>query len=159
MGIVKVSAGFGAVLAAAFIVGLAIETTSLFEEVWPGVLLLGVLVLLLTVVLAASLGEKVTLPTAVTAVIVGLLVGCLMGITFLLGAISPFALELGERDLNDLEGDIGLDVSLTIGLIFWGAGGAVAGAASGTAAWALRFGLGQVRAAHERDKREAAGER
>ena len=44
MGIVKVSAGFGAVLAAAFIVGLAIETTSLFEEVWPGVLLLGVFV-------------------------------------------------------------------------------------------------------------------
>ncbi len=156
MGIVKVSVGFGAVLAAAFVVGFAAETASLYEEFWSGALLLGGLVLLLTAALAASLGERVTLPTAVTAVIVGLLVGCLMGITFLLGAISPFALELGERDLNDLGGDIGLDVSLTIGLIFWGAGGAVAGAASGTAAWALRFALGRMRSGREGDTSEAA---
>ncbi len=159
MRIVKVSAGFGAVLAAAFIVGLAIETTSLFEEVWPGALLLGALVLLLTVVLAASLGEKVTFPTAVTAVIVGLLVGCVTGITFLLGAISPFALELGQRDLNELGGDVPWDDRLTFALIYWGAAGAVMGAACGVAAWALRFGLGQMRSAGERAKREATGER
>ncbi len=157
MGIVKVSAGFGAVLAAALIVGLAIETTSLFEAVWPGVLLLGALVLLLTVVLAASLGEKVTLPTAVTAVIVGLLVGCLMGITFLLGAFFPFALELGGRDLSDWGGgDIDWDDSLAFALIFWGAVGAVVGAACGIAAWALRFALGRMRSGREGDTSEAA---
>ena len=79
-----------------------------------------------------------------------------MGITFLLGAISPFALELGERDLNDLEGDIGLDASLAFALIFWGAVGAVVGAACGIAAWALRFALGRMRSGREGDTSEAA---
>ncbi len=146
-------------LAAAFILGFAAETTSLFDEFWPeGVLtVIGPLVLLLTAALAASVGERVTLPTAVTAVIVGLLVGGLTGIMFALGVISPFVLELGERDINDLGGELAWDFALALGLIIWGGGGAVLGAACGTAAWALRFGLGQMRSDRERDKKEATG--
>lgn len=155
----KRSAAVAAVLATAFFWGFVGETMSLFDEFWSSVLLLSALVLLLTVALAASVGEKVTLLTAVTAVALGLLGGGIMGITFVLGAFSPFALELGERDLNDVGGDIGWDVSLTLGLMIWGGGGAVLGAACGTAAWALRFGLGQVRSDRGRAKREAAGER
>lgn len=50
------SVGFGAVLAAAFILGFAAETGSLYDEFWSSVLLLGALVVLLTAALAASLG-------------------------------------------------------------------------------------------------------
>ncbi len=142
----------GAVLAAAFMWGFAAATTALFDEFWPSVLLSGLLVLLLTAALAASVGKKVGL---VTAVVSGVVAGCLGGIMFVLGAFSPFALELGERDLNDLGGDIGWDVSLALGLIIWGAGGAVVGAACGIAAWALGFALGRKRLAPERDTREA----
>ncbi len=156
MGIAKMSGGFGAVLAAAFILGFAGETTSLFDEVWPGVLLLGALVLLLTAALAVGFGEKVRL---LTAVVSGVVAGCLVGIMFVLGASSPFALELGERDLNELGADEPWDVRLTFGLIYWGAAGAVVGAACGVAAWALHLGLDRKRVAPERDTREAAGER
>ena len=114
--------------------------------------MLGALVLLVTVALAVGLGERVRLPTAVVA---GVVAGCLTAITFVLGYFSIFALELGERDLNDLGGDIGWDVSLALGLIIWGAGGAVVGAACGIAVWALRFGLGQMRSERERDTRAA----
>ena len=138
----------GAVLAAAFMWGVAAETASLYDEFWPSVLMLGALVLLVTVALAVGLGERVRLPTAVVA---GVVAGCLTAITFVLGYFSLFALELGKRDLNDLGGDIGWDVSLALGLIIWGAGGAVVGAACGIAAWALRFGLGQMRSERERD--------
>ena len=134
MGIVRGSAGFGAVLTV--IVPLA---------------------LLLTAALAASFGEK---ETFVAGVLFGVAGGFLTGIMLVLGFFSPFALELGERDLNDFGGrDLVWGDTLAFGLIIWGGGGAALGAASGTAAWALQLGLGQVRSAHERDKREAAGER
>ncbi len=152
MGIVKMSVGFGAVLAAAFVLGFVGETMSLFDEFWPGVLLLGALVLLLIVALAVSVGEKVPF---MTALIFGVGVGCLTAITWVLGASWPFALELGGRDLNELGADEPWDVRLTMGLIYWGAVGAVLGAACGIAAWALRYSLGQVRSGRERDTREA----
>lgn len=152
---VRRSAGVAAVLAAAFILGFVAETTSLYDELWPeGVLTVIVpLFLLLIAALAAGFGEKVTF---MTAVLLGLTAGCLTGIMFLLGAFSPFALELGERDLNDVGGaDLAWDFALTLGLIIWGAGGAVLGAASGIAAWALHLGLGRKRSDHERDTTEA----
>ncbi len=114
---------------------------------------MGALVLLLTAALAVGFGEKVPF---MTALIFGVGVGCLTGITLVLGAFSPFALELGGRDLNELGADEPWDVRLTFGLIYWGAVGAVVGAACGMAAWALRFGLGQMRSAGDRAKREAA---
>ncbi len=153
---VKRVAGVGAVLAAAFISGFATETTSLYNEFWPGVLLLGALVLLLTVALAAGGGKKVRF---LTAAVSGVLVGFLAGIMLVLGALSPFALELGERDLGDAGGDLAWDTALTFALIYVGAVVAVVGAVCGTAAWALRFALGQMRSADDRAKREAAGER
>ncbi len=144
----------GAVLVAAFFWGFAAETASLYDEFWPSVLVLGALVLLVTVALAVGLGGRVQLPTAV---VVGVVAGCLTAITFALGASSPFALELGGRDLNELGGDFPWDTALTFGLIYWGALGAVVGAACGIAAWALRFGLGQMRRERERDTGEAGG--
>ncbi len=123
-------------LAAAFAVGFAAETASLYEF-WPSVLVLGALVLLVTVALAVGLGERVRLPTAVVA---GVVAGCLTAIVFVLGASSPFALELGGRNLYELGGDSPWELTLTIGLIFWGAAGAVVGAACGIAVWALRLG-------------------
>ena len=154
MGLVRRSVGIAAVLAAAFILGFVAETTSLFDEFWPqGVVTVIVpLALLVTAALAAGFAKEVPL---LTAMVLGVGTGFLTGIVLFLGAFSPFALELGERDLNDLGGDIAWDVSLTLGLIIWGAGGAVLGAASGTAAWTLHLGLGRKRPDHERDKSEA----
>ena len=140
------------VLVAAFIWGFAAETTSLFDQFWPGMLWMGALPLLLTAALAASFGKKVMLPTAV---VFGVVAGFLTAIMFLLGVFSPFALELGERDLNELGADEPWDVRLTWGLILYGAGGAVLGAVCGIAAWALHFGLRQKGLGGERDTREA----
>ena len=148
MGIVRGSVATGAVLAAAFISGFATETTSLYDEFWPGVLLLGALVLLLTVALAAGFGEKVRL---LTAVVSGVVAGCTVGIMLVLGAFSPFALELGERDLGDVGGDLAWDTALPLALIYVGAGVAVVGAVCGTAAWALHLALGRKQLAHERE--------
>ena len=159
MGIVRGSVATGAVLAAAFILGFAAETTSLYDELWPqGVVTVIVpLALLVTAALAAGFAKEVPL---LTAMVLGVGAGFLTGIMFLLGAFSPFALELGERDLNDVGGaELAWDFALTLGLIIWGAGGAVLGAASGIAAWALHLGLGRKRSDHERDRGEAAGER
>ncbi len=151
---VRRSGGFGAVLAAAFMWGFAAEAASVDEFWrWRGLLIFGPLALLLTATLAASFEKKVPL---LTAVVFGVVTGCLTAMMLVLGVFSPFALELGERDLNELGPDLAWDVSLALGLIFWGAGGAVVGAACGVAAWALRFGLGQVRSAGDRDTRETA---
>ena len=156
MGIVRGSVATGAVLAAAFILGFAAETTSLFDEFWPGAVLTMIVPLaLLTAALAASFGEK---ETFVAGVLFGVAGGFLTGIMLVLGFFSPFALELGERDLNDFGGrDLVWGDTLAFGLIIWGAGGGALGAASGTAAWALRLGLGRVRSAHGRETREAVG--
>ena len=141
----------GAVLAAAFILGFAAEATSLFDEFWPDVVVavIAPLVLLLTVALTASLDEKVTFMSAVVS---GLAAGCFTGMVFVLGVVSPFALELGERELNNIASELSWQVAITLGLIIWGTGGAALGTASGAAAWALRLGLGQMRSERERGK-------
>jgi len=142
----------GVVLAAAFIVGFTAETASLDDELWPVLLaVFGPLVLLLTAALAASLGEKVTLPNAV---VTGVLVGGLMGMMFVLGIFSPFALELGGRDLHEFGVDVLWYNALILGLIVGGAGGAVVGAVCGVAAWALRLALGQKPVDSEVDMKE-----
>ena len=144
----------GAVLAAAFIVGFIQETASLHGELWPVLILLAVvapLVLLLTAALAVSLAEKAPL---LDVVVTGVLVGGLMGMMFALGAFSPFALALGGRDLNEFGGETYWSTQLILGLIVGGAGGAAVGAVCGVAAWALRFGLGQVRSDRGRGTRE-----
>ena len=148
MSMVKVSVGVGSVLAAAFVMGFAVETTSLSDEFWSEGALIAIvpLVLFLTAALAASVDEKVAF---VSAVVLGLVAGYLTVIIFILGVVSPYALELGGRELSDLEGALDWVVALTLGLIIWGGGGAVLGAASGTAAWALCFGLGLVRSHRE----------
>lgn len=158
MGIVRGSVAAGAVLVAAFILGFAAETTSLFDEFWAGAVLTVIVPLaLLTAALAASFGEK---EPFVGGVLFGVAGGFLTGIMLVLGFFSPFALELGERDLNDFGGpDLVWGDTLAFGLIIWGAGGAVVGAACGIAAWALRFALGRMRSDREQDTREAAGER
>jgi hypothetical protein len=127
-------------LAATFIWGFAAETTSLFDEFWSGMLMMGALVLLLTVVLAASFGKNVRL---LTAVLLGIAAGCLAGIVLVLGASSPFALELGERDMANLGGDLAWKAALAAALITGGGVGAVVGAVCGTVAWALIMSLGE----------------
>ncbi len=79
--LVKVSVGVGSVLAAAFVMGFAVETTSLSDEFWPEGALIAIvpLVLFLTAALAASVGEKVAF---VSAVVLGLVAGFLTVIMF-----------------------------------------------------------------------------
>ena len=150
---VRGSVGVAAVLAAAFIWGFAAETASVDEFWrWKGLLIFGPLVVLLTAALAAGFGKKVRL---LTAVVFGVVAGCLTAMMLVLGVFSPFALELGQRDLNELGADEPWDVRLTMGLIYWGAGGAAVGAACGIVAWALHFALGQKRIAREGDTRGA----
>ena len=153
---VKRSAGIGAVLAAGFISGFSTETTSLFDEFWSGMLMMGALVFLLTIVLAAIISRDVPLLTgAVLGLVTGCLIGILVGIALVLGASTPFALKLGGRDLADVGGDLAWGPALAWALIIVGAGGAVVGALCGIAAWALHFGLGEKRLGREGDKREA----
>ncbi len=141
-----------AVLAAAFIVAFAAETASLPSEWWLVLLaVVAPLVLLLTAALAASLGEKVRLPDAVST---GVLVGGLVGIMFALGAFSPFALALGGRDLNEFGGEAFWYSQLILGVLYGAAGGAVVGAVCGVAAWALHFALGLKPVDREVDMKE-----
>ena len=140
------------VLVAAFIWGFAAETTSLFDQFWPGMLLMGALVLLLAAVLAASFGKNVRL---LTAVMFGMVAGCLAGVMLVLGASSPFALELGERDLTDLGGDLAWKAALAAALIAGAGVGSLVGAVCGTAAWALVVTLGEKPSDRARTTKEA----
>ena len=139
-------------MAVAFVGGFAL--TAWLSDERPAVVLtvVGPLVLLLTVALVVILGDEVTLPTAVVS---GVVAGFTMGTMFVLGILSPFALELGGRDLNEFGGDTGWPAPLIMGVIFMGAGGAVVGAVCGVAAWALHFALGQKPSDRELDTREA----
>ncbi len=136
----------GAVLAAVFVVGFAMaawlpdERPGVVLSVVAQLLLLLVPALLLTAALAVSLGEKAPLPNAVVSGVFG---GWLMALMFVLGIFSPFALELGGRDLIEFGGDIYWYNHLIVALVYTGAGGAVVGAVCGVAAWTLRFALGQ----------------
>jgi hypothetical protein len=141
-----------AVVVAAFIGGFAAETTSLFEERWLGLLTLVALALLLTAALAATLQGKARL---LTALALGLPVGSLAGIVFVLGAFSPSALELGGRDLYEFGGDMVWEASLAWALIVWGAAGAVLGPVCGTAAWILCISLGRRSSDRRPDATEA----
>ncbi len=99
--------------------------------------------------LVAIMDRNVRLPSAV---LMGLVLGSVAAMLLILGVLSPFALELGRRDRGDVGNELGgWSVVLPWFLIVAAVGGAAVGAACGTAAWALRFVLGQMRSGRERD--------
>lgn len=151
---VKRSAVAGAMLAAGFIWGFSAEVSSVFDELWLAVLTVIIpWVLLLTVALAAIVDRNVRLPSVV---LIGLVLGSLAAMLFILGVFFPFALELGGRDRQDVGEELGgWSVVLPWFSMAGALGGAAVGAVCGGAAWALHFGLGQKGLDREGDTREA----
>ncbi len=151
---VKRSAGVAALLSAAVIWGFSGEVSSV-DGFWP--FILGVVLpwlLLLTVALVAITEGNVRLSSALLS---GLVLGCFMGMLFVVGWFSPFALQVGGRNVEDFGADGSWSFLLALGLIAGGLAGIVVGPISAVTAWALQLGLGQVRSDRERDKKEATG--
>jgi hypothetical protein len=110
-------------------------------------LLMSALLMLLTAALTASFGNNVRL---LRAAILGSAAGCLAGLVLVLGAASPFALELGERDLTTLGGDLAWKAALAAALATGGGVGALVGAGCGAVAWAMLAVLGHSPNGRER---------
>ena len=132
--------GIALAVGAAFGWGFYLEARSASDDLGALAIILTPLVIL-TAVLAISFSERTGW---VTAVVLGGVAGCAVGIALPLGASLLFILEIGGRELDDLGGpDIIWQAALILGLIFFGAGGAVLGAACGAAARAVRWELAQ----------------
>jgi len=126
---------------AAFAWGIVLEAAPADDvrRLWVAVIALP-LVLLITA-LAASFSEKTSW---VTAISLGAATGYLAAAMLTLGAFSLFALEVDGRELNGFgDSDLTWQGALVLGLLYFGAGGAVLGAVCGAAARALRAGLAQ----------------
>ncbi len=134
------SLGVLAVLALSFLWGFVVEVLSIADgrEFWAYLLVVGLLALVLIVALAVLLGRS----NMLLGPRVGLVLGSLVGALFVVGVVSPFFMELGDRDLTDVGGDLPWEASLMWGMILWGGGGAVVGAVCGGVVSALKAGLG-----------------
>jgi hypothetical protein len=135
-----VLAGVLALLGLSFMWGFVVEVLSVADgrEYWAYLLVVGPWALVLMVALVVLLGRS----NLLLGPLVGLVLGSLAAALFVVGVVSPFFMELGDRDLTDVGGDLSWEVSLMLGMIVWGGGGAVAGAVCGGVASALKAGLG-----------------
>ncbi len=116
--------------------GFGAEMLPGFGGFWP--VILGVvcpLMLFVTVVLTVIFDERVHLSSAILA---GLTAGSLVAILFVLGVSSPFFLELGERDIEDLGGEITWQDAVGRDAVLFGLGGAAMGVVGGGLAWAVQ---------------------
>ncbi len=124
-------AGVLALLGLSFLWGFFIEVSDLFDDIefWPGaVALVFPWIVVLTIALAALMGRDAHLYSASWF---GVILGAQAVPLFLVGALSPFALGLGDRSLTELGGEFGWALVLIWLLVVWGLGGAVLGAVLG----------------------------
>ena len=135
-------AGVLALLGLPFLWGFFIEVSDLLDDVefWPvAIALVLPWIVVLTIVLAVLMGRDASLYSASSF---GIILGALAAPLFFVGALSPYALGLGDRSLSEIGGEFGWQVVLVWLLVMWGLGGAVLGAVCGALAWGLHRALG-----------------
>ncbi len=136
-----VLAGVLALLALSFLWGFFIEVSDLFDDVdfWPGtVAVVFPWMVVLTIALTALMGRDASLYSGSSF---GIILGAQAVPLFIVGALSPTVLGLGDRSLAEMGGEIGWQLVLIWILVVWGLGGALLGAVLGVACGALAWGL------------------
>ena len=145
--------GVLALLGLSFLWGFFIEVSDLFDgvEFWPGIIaLVFPWIVVLTVALTALMGRDAS-PYSASSF--GIILGAQAVPLFLVGALSPFALGLGDRSLAEFGGAFGWQAVLVWLLVVWGLGGALLGAVLGAVCGALAWGLHRALGAWWRDMR------